>query len=426
MNDSTLAVRAEVIEQPVAYRVLPTLGKTGSILALSVDPGRPGLDVQEVDLRNGSGNLLLTLDMEAARTPLTPATEARHSLLARSTAVPTTMVSDGFLPVETTTLAAGDYDLGWTLGPHAGTASVSIDPDMDWEQVLRATANAVNGSTSLVRAEVVATTVPTGLTGPLQPRSAEALALAVSAVDPKQGQRLSLDDGGGLRAALGLEATAVPGSDTVLRVDGVDLTSATGHVRADLGRLDLEVHNVFGEALPLSVVEPMAAIESSVLDIATAYNDLRSFLLANQDLLQPGLAETLRAPVAGNALGLEWLGMEEMTAKDLLTVNQTRFWSALGENPDRAGALLADADTGLVPGLEAAASALRSPNLADRLVAPTLLADVDAPWRLEFANDKAGSLLGLVDNATESGLAWKRVLELGGTLLDTVDAKRRA
>ncbi len=422
VNDSTLDVQAEVIEQPVAYRVLPTLGKTGSILALSVDPARSG---QDVALGNGSGNLLLKLDMEATSTPAAPATLGRYSLTALSTAAPTTIVSDGFLPVETTTLTAGEHRLAWSLGPHAGTASVNVTSDMDWQDVLRATANAINGSTGLVRAEVVSTTVPTGLTGPLQPRMAEAVALSVSAADPKLGQRLGLSDENGMIAALGLNATAEPGADARLFVNGTDLTSATGHFRRDLGRLGLEVQDTFGEAIPLSVVEPMRALESGVLDIATAYNDLRAFLLANEDLLQPGLAATLRAPMAGNALGLEWLGVNEMTNKNVLMVDRTRFWTALGQNPDRAEALLAGAN-GLVPGLEAAAATLRAPNLADRLATPTLMADANAPWQGEFANDKAESLLDLVDNATESGQAWKRVLELGGTLLDTIDAKRRA
>lgn len=422
VNDSVLAVQAEIIEQPVAYRAVPDLGKTGSILALSVDPGRTG---QDVDLQNGWGNLLLRLDMEAARMPATAAGEARHSLVALSTAAPTTIVSDGFLPAQTTTLSAGEHTLAWTLGPHSGEVAVTIESGMDWEEVLGAMADAVNGSSDLLAAEVVETTVPTGLTDPFQPRAAQALALAVSAADPKRGHRLGLSDDDGVVAALGLDLTARPGSDALLRVDGTDRVSATGRVCADMGRLEMNVEQVFGEALPLSVIRAMGEIESAVLDVATAYNDLRSFLLANQDLLQPGLADTLRAPVSGNQ-GLEWLGVREMTSKDLLMVDQTRFWSALGSDSARARELLADSD-GLMPGLEAAVAAIRSGDLADRLATPSLMADANAPWRSVFANETSQTLVdGLVDNATESGLAWKRVLELGGTLLDTIDAKRKA
>lgn len=193
INAADLPVQASVVRQSFAGQKLPGVNKIGTFLDISVNPAHADQDVEVADY---SGSLVRNLDLKATEHATTPATPARYDLRIDRLAKPANLITSVLDPRADSGLSAGEYKLAYDLGDTSGTISVDIDAGMTWDQVLRRTANAINSSTDLLRAEVVGQQRVSGLD-----RSdaywAEGEFLQVSLASPKQGQRLSLSEYGG-------------------------------------------------------------------------------------------------------------------------------------------------------------------------------------------------------------------------------------
>ncbi|MDY7000408.1 MAG: hypothetical protein SVS15_01335 [Thermodesulfobacteriota bacterium] len=502
INNSFLPVQAEVINQKNPYQKIKTLGKTGSILALSVNQAHQD---QDLSLKDEKGHMILEMDLEATDEPITAATLGRYGLTANRRADPSTYSSFNFDPRADSGLTAGEHKIKYTLGGHSGTISVAVESDWTWEQVLEKTAEAINSETSLLHAEVEARDRPSGL---LDPDTAEGVVLSVTVVSPKLGERLVLEEYGGgwlsgvdsffdpqgtlpanpqtgdryiasatgngwtedyiyeydgsswvetapatynavhvedvdqdyfygssgwsttnagnLLEDLGLTSTAHPGSDAELTVNSEAYTTETGVFTQDQGRLTLEVTDSFAETLPLRVVSAMEEIEERFGDVVQAYNDLRSFLLPNEDLFKQGFAQGFREPVEDNLAELSWLGVTEATEDKMLWVDKDKFWSALGQDPEKAEELIYSATDALIPALKRASARARDPEVSANLVSPTLLEDVSVSAETQFRVEKREALQEVVDAGAGTGASENPFLESTGIIRDVYDAREKA
>lgn len=191
VNDLKIPVQAEVIVQHNAYQKIDGLGKTGAILAFSVEPGR---DAQDLKIKDTYGLLVNKLDLEETSSPVLPADTRTYSLSATSDAEPTAIYSQGLDYQADTGLESGLYKLAYSIGGESGTFDVEVDSDMTWGEMLEETANVINSTTDKVRARVVDVNIFSGLDDPLH---AEGKSLEIMAADPKLGERLSLSGYGG-------------------------------------------------------------------------------------------------------------------------------------------------------------------------------------------------------------------------------------
>ena len=502
INNSFLPVQAEVINQKNPYQKIKTLGKEGSILALTVN--RANQD-QDLSLKDVKGHMILGLDLEETDEPVTAATLARYDLVANRRADPSTFSSSNFDPGADSGLTAGEHKIEYTLGDHSGLITVAVESGWTWERVLEKTAEAINSATSLLHAEVEARDRPSDL---LDPSTTEGVVLSVTVVSPRLGERLGLSEYGGawlsgvdsffdsqstlpanprtgdryiasatgngwtedyiyeyngsswvetapanynavyvedagqdyfydasgwsttnsgdFLESLGLTSTAHPGSDAELTVNNEAYTTETGVFTQDKGRLALEVAETFGETLPIRVVTAMQEIETRFGDVVQAYNDLRSFLLPNQDLFREEFVQTFREPVEDNLADLSWLGVSEATEDKMLWVDRDKFWSALGQDPERAKELLYSAPDGMVSVLKGVSARARDPEISAKLVSSTLLEDPSVSAEKQFSLERREALQGLIDVGSKAGASENPHLEATGILKDVYDAREKA
>ncbi len=498
INGTSLAAQAEVIDQTGAYQNLDFLPKTGKVLGVSVSAGHAAQDLALTDV---SGHLLAALDLEATSVPVGPTPTRRYNVATLSRAQAASFVSNQLNPEALAGLSAGVHKLRLRVGDVTAAVSVTVTASMTMEELLVATATAINSSSGELTATVRDGTMSSGLTGRLMPAVQRSRYLEITLASPKLGDRLSLEEYGGpwleavdgfhdpgsglpnwvtggeryvatatangwtagniyeydgsawtetkavatnavhsiaddadfffdsaswsaaasgkLLDILGLTATAAPGADATARVNGTGMTSETGIFTLDEGRVLLRVDGSAGEGagIPLSVVEGMNEVQTRLEDMLGAYNDLRSFVLKNADLLEAGFADAWRAPVADLGSGLSWLGIGELPDSGALWTDNDAFWKAVGQDQDAARALLFDAPDGLAPAWTAVAAAVRTPSLADRLIQSTLVADLGpAAWR-ETANRERGLLQQVIDAAsTTKAPAKDPYLETSGLL----------
>lgn len=128
VNGAPIAARADVVYQNAAFQLNPDMAGTGSVLTLSVNPGRKSQDLQVTDV---SGSLLSSLRFAAVRNPVGPASEREYTVTGLQKALPTSFSSTPVDPRAATTLSTGRHDLAYTVGnaEQAGTyISKAYDP----------------------------------------------------------------------------------------------------------------------------------------------------------------------------------------------------------------------------------------------------------------------------------------------------------
>jgi len=191
LNDTSLPVQAEVIRQTAPYQDLDFLAKTGSILAVTVSAGREDQDVALTDV---DGGLVRALELDATERPVAASAERTVNVAGASQARPSTFYSQAVNPVGDPGLAAGEHRLLFSVGGVADTVAVTVDEDMDWEELMQTVANRINADSTGLTASVEQTTMSSGQ---LDPVSQQAIRLKVTLDSPKRGQRLSLSEYGG-------------------------------------------------------------------------------------------------------------------------------------------------------------------------------------------------------------------------------------
>lgn len=192
INSLNLAIQAEVIHQNAPGQMLEGLNKTGSILAVTVNPA---YEAQDVSFANTDGHLLNALDLTATDLPILPATKTMYNIDIASRARPTTIQSGVFNPVETTTLDAGTHRFSYSIGGVSDTVSVYIEDGQTWEDVLSSVASEINASSSKMYAEVKEGVRPSSLAD--DPLLAKGQYIELTLASPKLGERLTLGEYGG-------------------------------------------------------------------------------------------------------------------------------------------------------------------------------------------------------------------------------------
>ncbi|WP_432738376.1 hypothetical protein [Maridesulfovibrio sp. FT414] len=360
VNNSVLPVQARVIRQNVPGANLDDLLGTGSALAFSVNTvyavtaENRGDDPQDLTAANllsfsdTSGHLISYLKLYATEKPISPAREARYALSGTVAGSPTQYLSKAFDVNAETTISAGTHSIGYSIGTESGTIDFMVEDGDTWQTVLDRIDNAAGGTSAKVTAKLV----DAKLVSPVYTGDGYYLidgkAVAISAVDPKIGERLVLEPGSGLEA-LALNVTASPGADSVMVVNGTTETRAPGEFALDRGRVLVNLEENFGDTLPLTVVSAIGEMEKNVGLVTDAYNDLRKTILPSEDLFKEGFADLWRKPVEDRIVDLEWMGLREAEEDNVLWFDSDKFYDALIAEPDKVKEVLEDEEEGLFP-----------------------------------------------------------------------------
>jgi len=425
VNGSTLQVDAFVRSQTGVGILGPDVLPTGSFLALSVNRTRAD---QTPTLTDTSGHLAASLGLTATSAPDGPAELGTHQLTSLSLARPTVFRSTGFDTNAPTTLAPGIYTVAYAAGPTSGSVlSGSVDVHVNagdtWGDVLRRMRTAFGSASASMVAQLVPAKRVWDSATDEKHAVVDATGLEIQLNDPKPGWRLSLSGGGitgggsgNILSALGLNATAQPGSDGRMVIDGRDQTRTPGTFIADQGRVVLDQSGTFGETVPVSVIEPLNKLSQGLSDVVTAYNGLRDVLTRNADLLRPGLAEAWRQPVVKQALGLRDLGLVESGRSKLLWFQAQGFVQALTTNPEAVRQTLlgnGKDEKGLLPTLAGMAQDELKAGLKDgvgSLLLPQSSFAQRDPFlaspspRTESEIEKASQLLDLIEGSKPTAL----------------------
>lgn len=191
INGSRLPVQAEVVKQVASGQVLPFLPKTGSILAISVNPDHAD---QSVSFDDTDNLLFFNLDMEATTVPFGPADEVLHTVRDASPARPTTLHSQTLAPEDAVTLSEGEYRIQFSFGDTTGFAPVYVESGMTNDELLQVIAVSLDLADADLQAAVADGTMSSGL---LDPVLQEGRVLNVTLGTPKLGEQLSLVSYGG-------------------------------------------------------------------------------------------------------------------------------------------------------------------------------------------------------------------------------------
>jgi hypothetical protein len=415
VNGSTLQVDAQVRSQTGAGILGPGVLPTGSFLALSVN--RTRADVTPT-LTDTSGHLAAALQLSSTTAPLGPAQTGTHQLTSLSVARPTTFRTGGYDTEALTTLAPGTYTVAYAAGPASGSVvdgsvDITVNNGDTWGQVLAHMKSAFGSASAFMVSQLVpAKRAWDSATGERH-AVVDATGLEVALSGPKPGWRLSLSGGDNATAtanilsALGLNATAQPGSDGRMVVDGRESVRTPGAFSADQGRVALDQSGVFGGMVPVSVLAPLGTLSQGLSDVVAAYNGLRGMLTKNADLVRPGLAEDWRAPVSDRASGLRDLGLVESGRDKLLWLQAQDFVQALTDDPQAVRrTLLGDGggNAGLLPELAQKAQDALSAGAGSLLLPQSAFPARDSflaspTPRTELEIEKANQLLDLLDSA---------------------------
>ncbi len=408
VNGSSLRVDAELRSQTGSNILGPGVIPTGSFLALSVNQARGD---QTPTLSDTSGHLGAWLSLSGVATPLGPAETGTHQLTSLSVARPSTYRSSGFDPEAATSLAPGTYTVAYAIGPDSGSLGITVSAGDTWGTVLAHMKSVFGSASAFMAAQLVPARRVWDSTTDEKQAVVDAQGLVLQAQDPKPGWRLRLSGGsiagGGadnILAALGLNATAQPGSDGRLVVDGRDQVRTPGTFTADQGRVVLTQSGTFGDIVPVSVLEPLDALSQGLSDVVTAYNGLRGILSKNADLLRSGLAEDWRKPVMDRAGDLGGLGLAESGRDKLLWLQAGGFVQALVDNPEAVRRTLLGDGGGAAGFLSALAEKARDALSAgvESLLKPQSAfpaRELYSGPRTEAEIEKASQLLDLLDSA---------------------------
>ncbi len=361
VNADSLPVQACVVRQTAPGLNLDDLVGTGSALAFSVNTAYAvkagdsavsaieAEDANRLSFRDTSGHLISSLKLYATERPVGPAKEDRYDLSGTVAGTPSQYMSKAFDVNAVTSLAAGSHSIGFSIGSETGTMDFLVEQGDTWQTVLNRISDAAGNASSKIEAELV----DSRLVSPVYTGNGYELidgkSVAITAVNPKIGERLELDPGEGLDV-LGLGVTARPGSDAVMVVNGKSETRAPGEFALDQGRVIVELEESFGETLPLRVVGAVEVMEKNVGLITDAYNDLRKTILPSEDLFREGFAQLWRDPVEDNLVDLEWMGLREAEKDNVLWFDSDKFYDALIADPDKVRDVLQDEEEGLFSG----------------------------------------------------------------------------
>ncbi len=412
VNGSSLPVQARIIKQNVPGANLDDLLGTGSALAFSVNTAyvtteeNKGDSTQTLDaanlltFRDTSGHLVSHLKLDATQKPIGSAQEARYDLSGTIAGSPSRFLSKAFDVNAETTLASGNHSIGYSIGNESGDLSFHVDDGDTWETVLGRIQGAAAGTSSKITAEVVdARLVSPVYTGD-DYYLIDGKAVTITAVNPKIGERLSLEPESGLEV-LGLNVTAQPGTDSVMVVNGTTEVRAPGEFALDKGRVIVELEESFGDTLPLRVVSAVEEMESKVGFITDAYNDLRKSILPSEDLFREGFADLWRDPVEDEAVDLKWMGLREAEKDKVLWFDSDKFYDALLAEPDRVKELLEGEEDGLFSKWQEVNDRVIENNVSSYLIPETSL---PGPWlpepspRTEIELDKNKELVDTFDS----------------------------
>lgn len=191
INNSSLSAQAEVITQTGAYNKIDWLPKTGSILAVTVNPAHAD---QDIEFRDTDGLLTAKLELAAMDKAQGAATLQRHVVMDATPASASTYTSGQFNPEGVPGITAGEHRLRLGVGGSVVDVPVVVDADMTWEELLEHVANRINLTDDRVTAQVVAGEMSSGQLVPAAQRS---VSLQVTLDSPKRGERLSISEYGG-------------------------------------------------------------------------------------------------------------------------------------------------------------------------------------------------------------------------------------
>jgi hypothetical protein len=438
VNASSLAVGATVRTSTSGFlNGLETL-------SLSADAAQAGQAVTlaaSASASNGFANWLglsaANVSPGAADTPVEPGS---IDVAALSTAKPTRYASQGFDPNAPTTLAPGSYTLDYMLGPttvgttpgnagEAGSVSFQVSSGDTWQDVLSRMARVLGSASPALVAQLVPAkrtwTLPDSAGGGTG--QSDAVGLEVLADTDKSGWRLRLSGADAasdsLLAALGLDATAQPGSTARAVIGGQTRESATGTFSAAAGRMTVGVSGTFGEAAPVSVSEAATSLADALADVLISYNEVGGLLEKNQESLAPGVAENWSGLAASRASALGGIGVER--ASRALWLSEEKFLIALFARPqDVQGVLLATG--GFLPALEdVTVSALKDKGVEDWISASSKDRENETgpeqyqralEGRTEAQVEKSSQLLDLYDSASGGALDFLPGGGAGGLL----------
>lgn len=354
INESTLPVQAELVRQTAPGQKIPGLTSTGAVLAVAVNGAYAHGDVT---LADAEGFLLRPLDLREAVDPILAPAPKRYDLLATQTAKPSTYTSNGLDRYAASGLAAGEYTVTAAMGERSVDVLVPVDAGDTWEEVTTRLANRLNSAADWLQASTRDENRPY-----YDPRLPDGMVqrprrfIDVKAYAPKIGERLRLSEDAsaapdgetGLLASLGLNATAWPGADGKMRVNGREQVRAPGTFLEEQGGVRLDLEDSFGEPLALRTVQGPALAQRQLGELALAYNDLSSFLRSERDLWKPGFADSFEVPLRQRRDGLAEMGLV-VDERGQLRFDPTQFRRGVFSREDGGYGLLAAPGAGLVP-----------------------------------------------------------------------------
>ena len=221
-------------------------------------------------------------------------------------------------------------------------------PKDTWQEAMTSMAVAMNNSQNYFTAQITNTQIPSAAV-PGMSLEQKAVALTLTQQNRRIGQDLNLSDGAtGALAAMSITSKQSPGLDGVITANGQTQISADNTFSLDQGRMLLQLEGTFAQALPMQVTSGLDEVQNSLANITGAYNDLAGYIQANGDILNPGLRQTLDAPLAAQTKNLNWLGLSTSGKKGLLWTNLDRFWGSTRADPAKAQDTLTGPD-GLIP-----------------------------------------------------------------------------
>ncbi len=411
LNGSELPVQARVVDQDSPGQAEPGVSSRGTVLLIDLNAAR---STGDLTLWDGQGTLGASLGLRSPSRASGSAATGTTSMAVSRAYAPTAFRSDSQDPGAATTLAPGTYALTVAMGDASRDVEVEVHAGDTWKDVLATTARAIS-ATGLATAGVQDVSRRSDLvTNPDYYPLAEGAAIRGQAVDPKIGERLAVTGGAMTLDASGNSASgpdnlltalnltvSEPGSDAVARVDGRTQVRAPGVFQLDQGRVEATAMDQTGGTLPLTVTSALDRLSTAMSDVATSYNDLRSFLLSNQDLLRqepdvPAMAERLREPLTTNQAALSAMGLSEWGARKLLGVDSDKFLASALADPAGTRTAL-EGDAGLLTSWRAFTAGMRSKDLDGLVVEESRLENAYLPSpRAEAALERTHRLVDLL------------------------------
>ncbi len=198
--------------------------------------------------------------------------------------------------------------------------------------------------------------------------------------------------------------TAQPGADTSVTTEGKTYTRAAGPITLDQGRVHVEIEESFAGVIPMSVVEPLQVMQDRLSDVVTSYNDLRSLLVGNLDLLREDTSEIWREAVTDNAAALEGIGLQETGADKTLWFSHDDFYRSLGADAEATKSLLLDEEDGLLTRWSEETQTVFNAGVSSLIINEASITDpiYGKPGpRTELELERGNQLLDLYDSAAE-------------------------